>query len=170
MSVARFNRFKQNLERNCHPSLIKIPYATRLLRRAPEGICARLKQAKKEYGMKNMVNRMVVLFIVAIITSAAALANTTKKVVTFVEAVTVNGTLVKQGTYEVRFDDATNQLTILKGRKVIAQAEAQLGKVEGTKHFLYTTRPEINDATKPPALSSISLKGGNQATIISSGD
>jgi hypothetical protein len=170
MNVARFNRYKQNLERDCHPSLIKMPYATRLLRRSPEGIYARLKQAKKEYGMKNIVNRMVVLFVVATITSAAALANTTRKEVTFAEAVTVNGTLVKQGTYEVRFDDETNQLTIIKGRKVIAQAEAQLEKVEGPKHTLYVTRAEINDATKPPALLSIALNGGNQATIVNSGD
>ena len=120
--------------------------------------------------MKNIVNRMVVLLVVATITSAAALANTTKKRVTFAEALTVNGSLLKQGTYEVIFDDETNQLTIVKEGKVMARAEAQLEKVDGIKHFMYLTRSESDDVTKPPALLSISLKGGNQATIVNSGD
>ncbi|MCM3872890.1 MAG: hypothetical protein ND895_19590 [Pyrinomonadaceae bacterium] len=118
--------------------------------------------------MKNIVNRMVVLFVVATITSAAALANTTKKEVTFAEAVTVNGVVVKQGRYEVRFDDETNQLTIGQGRKVIASAEARLEKVEGTSHAEYVTRAET-DATKPAVLISIGWKGGNRATIVDSG-
>jgi len=120
--------------------------------------------------MNSIVKRMVVLFVVATITSAAALANTTKKEVTFSEAVTVNGVLVKQGRYEVRFDDETNQLTIGNGRKVIASAEARLEKVEGTNHTEYVTRSETDDATKPPVLLSIGWKGGNRATIVNSGD
>ena len=120
--------------------------------------------------MKQFVNRMVVVFAVAIITSAAALANTTKKEVTFGEAVTVNGVVVKQGSYEVRFDDETNQLTISRGRKVIASAEAHLEKVEGNSHGQYVTRAETNDATEPPVLISITLKGRNRATIVNSGD
>jgi hypothetical protein len=120
--------------------------------------------------MKNIVNRMVLLFVVATITSAAALANTSKKQVTFADAVTVNGVIVKQGTYEVRFDDQSNQLTIARGTKVIAQAAAQLEKREGPGHTEYVTRSETNDTSKPPVLLSISLKGGNQATLVNTGD
>jgi hypothetical protein len=120
--------------------------------------------------MKKIVNRMVVLFAVAAITSAAALADTSRKEVTFAESVTVNGTLVKRGTYEVRFDEQTNQLTIARGRKVIAIAEAKLEKMGGADHDRYVViRSATNDAGEPPALLSISLKGGNQATIINSG-
>lgn len=119
--------------------------------------------------MKSIVNRMVVLLVVATITSAAALANTTKKEVAFARAVTVNGVLVKQGTYEVRFDNETNQLTISQGRKVIASAEAHVEKVEGKSLGQYVTRSETNDETKPPVLLSITLKGGNRATIVNSG-
>jgi len=120
--------------------------------------------------MKNFVSRVVVLFVVATITGAAALANTSKKQVTFTEAITVNGTMVKHGTYDVTFDDETHQLTIAKGRKVIAKAEAQLEKVPGISQGRYITRTESNDATKPPVLLSISLKGGSQATIVDTAD
>lgn len=120
--------------------------------------------------MKNILNRMVLLVVVAAITSAAALANTTRKEVTFAEAVTVNGTLVKQGTYEVRFDDETNQLTIVKDGKVIAGAEAQLKKVEDPGYGRYVTRSETNDPSKPPVLVNLSLKDGYQANIVNSGD
>lgn len=120
--------------------------------------------------MKNTLNRMVVLVVVAAIKSAAALAHTTRKEVTFEKAVTVNGSLVKHGDYEVRFDDETNQLTIVKDGKVIASAEAQLEKVKEPGHGRYVTRSETNDPTKPPILVSISLKGGNQANIVNSDD
>lgn len=122
--------------------------------------------------MKNFVNRMVVLLVIATITSVAAMANTSKKQVTFAEAVTVNGVLVKKGTYEVRFDDQTNQLTIVKGGKVIAQAEAQLEKMERTGQAAYVTRSETDDPSKPPMLLTIALKGRNQATLVNvnSGD
>lgn len=117
--------------------------------------------------MRKTVNRMVVLFVVATITSAAAWASTTRKSVTFADAVTVNGTLVKRGTYEVSFDEATSQLTIAQGRKVIATAEAKLEKVGGIGQDRYVVATSA--AAKAPALISISLKGGNQATIINSG-
>lgn len=120
--------------------------------------------------MKKIVNRMVVLVVVAAITSAAALANTTKKEVTFANAVTINGSLVKRGTYEVRFDDETNRLTIVKRGKVIASAEAKLEKVEGTGNVTYVTISETNDPATPPVLVSISLKSGNQVNILNSGD
>jgi hypothetical protein len=115
--------------------------------------------------MKSIVNRMVVLFVIATITGAAALANTTKEEVTFAKAVTVNGVLVKEGAYEVRFDDKTNQLTIVKGRKVLASADARLEKVEGTSRGEYVT----DDTIKPPVLLSIGWKGGNRAIIVNSG-
>jgi hypothetical protein len=120
--------------------------------------------------MRNLVNRMVALFVVATITSTAALATTSKREVTFSEPVTVNGVLVKEGTYQVRFDDETNQLTIVKGTKVIARAQAQLKKADGTRHTSYVTRSDTNDSTKPPELLTISLKGGSEASIVSSGD
>ena len=76
--------------------------------------------------MKSIMSRMLVVLMVGALTSVAALAKTQKHKVTFEEDIKLNGTVVKRGTYDVKFDDETNQLTILKNGKVVAQAMARL--------------------------------------------
>lgn len=57
--------------------------------------------------------------------------------VTFGSDVTVKGTLVKAGTYDVKFDEETGDLSIMKNGKVLANATASLRerttKVRGTE-------------------------------------
>jgi hypothetical protein len=69
---------------------------------------------------------MLVVLMVGALTSVAALAKVHKHKVTFEEDIKVNGTVVKKGSYDVKFDDETNQLSILKNGKVVAQAMAKL--------------------------------------------
>ena len=76
--------------------------------------------------MKSIVTRMLVVLMVGALTSVAAFAKTHKHKVTFEEDIKVNGTVVKKGTYEVKFDDETGQLSIAKNGKVVAQAMARL--------------------------------------------
>ncbi|HEX5835335.1 MAG TPA: hypothetical protein VFY34_15840 [Pyrinomonadaceae bacterium] len=76
--------------------------------------------------MKSIMSRMLVVLMVGALTSVAALAKVHKHKVTFEEDIKVNGTVVKKGTYEVKFDDETNQLSIVKNGKVVAQAMARL--------------------------------------------
>jgi hypothetical protein len=76
--------------------------------------------------MKSIMNRMLVVLVVTALTSVVALAKVHKHKVTFDEDIKVNGTVVKRGTYEVKFDDATGQLSIAKNGKVVAQAMAKL--------------------------------------------
>ena len=76
--------------------------------------------------MKSIVNRIVVVVMIGALTCVAAFAKTQKHKITFENDTKVNGTLVKKGTYEVKFDDATNQLSIVKDGKVVAQAMAKL--------------------------------------------
>jgi len=72
--------------------------------------------------MKSIVNRMLVVMLVGALTGVVALAKVHKEKVTFENDIKVNGTLVKKGTYEVKFDDATGQLSVIKQGKVIAEA------------------------------------------------
>jgi len=72
--------------------------------------------------MKSIVTRIVIVLVVGALTSVVALAKVQKHKVTFENDTKVNGTLVKKGTYDLKFDDQTNQLTILKNGKTIAQA------------------------------------------------
>ncbi|HET9710793.1 MAG TPA: hypothetical protein VFP64_02890 [Pyrinomonadaceae bacterium] len=72
--------------------------------------------------MKSIVNRLLVVMLVGALTSVVALAKVHKEKVTFENDIKVNGTLVKKGTYDVKFDDATGQLSVTRQGKVIAEA------------------------------------------------
>ena len=76
--------------------------------------------------MKSIVNRVVVLLVVGALTSVVALAKVHKHTVTFDNDTKVNGTVVEKGTYDLKFDDATGQLSIVKNGKAIAQAMTKL--------------------------------------------
>ena len=68
---------------------------------------------------------MVVLMVGAL-TSVAAFAKVQKHKVTFESDIKVNGTLVKKGTYDLKFNDETGQLSIVKNGKTVAEAMAKL--------------------------------------------
>ena len=118
--------------------------------------------------MRSIVNRIVALAVIGVLTGVLALGKTIEKKVTFTDALTVNGTLVKKGTYTVAFNEETNELTIRKGKKVVATAQARLEKTNERYNF-YTHSPSA-DPTKAPALVSVTLKNGNLATILSNAD
>jgi hypothetical protein len=76
--------------------------------------------------MKSIVNRIVVVLVVGALTSMVALAKVHKHKVTFENDTKVSGTVIKKGTYDLKFDDETGQLSIVKNGKVVAQAMAKL--------------------------------------------
>lgn len=76
--------------------------------------------------MKSIASRMLVVLMVGALTSVVALAKVQKHRVTFDNDIKVNGTVVKKGTYDVKFDDESGQLSIVKNGKVVAQAMARL--------------------------------------------
>jgi len=64
----------------------------------------------------------MVVLVVGALSSVVALAKVHKEKVTFNSDIKVNNTLVKKGTYDLKFDDASGQLTISKNGKVVAQS------------------------------------------------
>lgn len=119
--------------------------------------------------MMKFVNQLVGIVLVGAITGGAAFAKETRKAVTFSEPVMVNGTLIKKGSYDAVFDDQTHELSIVKGRKVVARAPAQLEKREVRDRADYVMRQKEGDSTTAVLLSVV-LKDNNQATIVNSGD
>jgi hypothetical protein len=117
--------------------------------------------------MKSIVNRIVVLLVLGAITSVLALGKTTERKVNFKESLSVNGTVVEKGAYKVSFNDETGELTIKKGEKVVATAQARLEKTNYPQSFY--SHSGSDDPAKAPALVSISFKGGNLATIVNNG-
>ena len=116
-----------------------------------------------------VVNQLVGMVLVGAIAGGVAFAKEIKKEVTFSQAVEVNGTLVEKGTYDAVFDDQTNELSIVKGRKVVARAPAQLEKRERARSLCLRNAGGRGDSTKVVLLS-VTLKDGNRATIVNSSD
>jgi len=129
---------------------------------------ARIFKEEGVQGMIKFVNRLSVFVLTVVIANGVALAKTIKREVTFSQPVVVNGTLVKKGTYNVVFDDQTNEVTIVKDRKVVAKAPAQL-ETRDRGRAAYVTREEDGDPTRMTLLS-VTLKDGKKATLVNSGD
>ena len=72
--------------------------------------------------MKSIVSKMVAVLMVGALTGVVAFAKVHKQKVSFESDIKVNGTLVKKGTYDVKFDDESGQLSIEKNGKTVAQA------------------------------------------------
>jgi len=79
--------------------------------------------------MKRFMKMSLVALAIAALASISAIAGdkgkVEKKMVTFTEDIMVNGTLVKEGEYEIRFDDSTGELSVMKNGKVKAKTAAQ---------------------------------------------
>ncbi len=75
--------------------------------------------------MKSIVSKVAAVVMVGALTSVVAFAKVQKEKVTFDSDIKVNGTVVKKGTYDLKFDDESGQLSITKKGKVVAQAMAK---------------------------------------------
>jgi hypothetical protein len=107
---------------------------------------------------------MVVVLMVGALMSVAALAKVRKHTVTFDTDIKVNDTLVKKGTYQVRYDDETGQLSILQNGKVVAQAMTRL-EDRAKKANDFVLRSQVNgDETQ---LTGITFDGSDKNVVIS---
>jgi hypothetical protein len=116
--------------------------------------------------MKSIMSRMLVVLLVGALTSVAALAKVHKHKVTFEDDIKVNGTVVKRGTYDVKFDDETNQLSILKNGKVVAQAMARLeSRAKKANDFQLRSTNKDNEQQ----LTGVTFGGSDKDVIITEG-
>ena len=116
--------------------------------------------------MKSIMSRMLVVLMVGALTSVIALAKVQKQRVTFDEDIKVNGTVVKKGSYEVKFDDETNQLSIIKNGKVIAQAMARLESREKKANDFQLRSTNKDNEQK---LTGVTFGGSDKDVVITEG-
>ena len=116
--------------------------------------------------MKSMVSRMVAILMVGALTGVVAFAKVQKQKVTFENDMKVNGTLVKKGTYDVKFDDESGQLSIEKKGKIVAQAMAKLESRE-KKANDFQLRSTVNGGETN--LTGITFGGWDKNIVITSG-
>ena len=115
--------------------------------------------------MKSIVSRMVAVVLVGALTGVVALAKVHKQKVTFESDITVNGTVVKKGNYDVKFDDETGQLTIAKNGKTVAQAMAKLEQRE-KKANDFQLRSTVNG--EQTQLTGVTFGGSDKDVVITS--
>ena len=113
--------------------------------------------------MKSIVNRMVVVLMVAALTSVVALAKVHKQKVTFENDIKVNGTLVKKGTYEMKFNDETGQLSIIKNGKTVAEAMAKV-EARSKKADDFQMRSTVNGDEQQ--LTGVTFGGSDKNVVI----
>jgi len=114
--------------------------------------------------MKSIVNRMVVVLMVAALTSVVALAKVHKQKVTFESDIKVNGTLVKKGTYDMKFNDETGQLSIVKNGKTVAEAMAKV-ETRSKKADDFQMRTTLNGDEQN--LTGVTFGGSDKDVVIS---
>ena len=116
--------------------------------------------------MKSIVNRIAVVLVIGALTSMVAFAKVQKHKVTFENDIKVNGTLVKKGTYDVKFDDQSGQLSIVKNGKTVVEATARV-EARAKKANDFQLRSTINgDETE---LIGVTFSGSDKDVLITNG-
>jgi len=115
--------------------------------------------------MKSIVSKMVAVVMVGALTSVVAFAKVQKEKVTFDSDIKVNGTLVKKGTYELKFDDESGQLSITKNGKVVAQAMAKAEQREKKANDFQLRSTSDNGETN---LIGVTFNGSDKNVVITS--
>ena len=114
--------------------------------------------------MRNFINRMIVALVVCALTGIVAFAEGKSGKVTFSSDITVNGTLVKKGTYKVKYDESTNEVSIIKNDKTIARAT---GRLEMTESRARDTEIRYSGSADSKVLTRILFAGDKDALVLS---
>src|SRR5829696_4765167 len=114
--------------------------------------------------MKSIMNRMLVVLMVTALTSVVALAKVHKHKVTFDSDIKVSGTLVKKGTYDVKFNDETGQLLITKNGKTVAEATARVEARTKKANDFQLRSTGTGEATQ---LTGVTFGGSDKDVVIS---
>ena len=115
--------------------------------------------------MKSIVSKLVAVVMVGALTSVVAFAKVHKEKVTFDSDIKVNGTVVKKGSYDVKFDDESGQLSIVKNGKVVAQAMAKLEQREKKANDFQLRSTTNGDETN---LIGVTFGGSDKNVVITS--
>ena len=117
--------------------------------------------------MKAFIHIMLAVAFTAVVSvSVFADKDKVKKEIRLADDTTVNGTMVKAGDYELTFDTQTNEISIMRGSKVVAKApvhvETQNTKAERTEYTVVSNEMmsvTLGGTTKQLVLSNSGASG-----------
>jgi len=117
--------------------------------------------------MKRFITSFVCALAIALVASfgVAAKDKTKRKTVEFTEDLMVNGTVLKAGTYDVKFNEQTGELSVIRNGKVKVTTTAHLEprSTEAKDTSLLT----VETGGAVAELKGIAFSGSNQNVIIS---
>ena len=114
--------------------------------------------------MKSTVVALAMIALVAISTFAAGKDKVRKETVTLASDVTVNGTLIKAGTYELQFNEKTGELAILRDGKIKAKAAV---RSEERSDKAQITAVRTSNKGSRAELISVTFAGSTQNLVLS---
>jgi hypothetical protein len=113
--------------------------------------------------MKTLLNRIAFALLITALASLTVFPKSKMATVNFQTDIKVNGTLVKQGVYDLKFDDKTSELTIMKGSKVIARATTSTTKRDRKTPRLEIRTTRNGDDTQ---LTSVAFGGSDENLVL----
>jgi hypothetical protein len=116
--------------------------------------------------MKSVINRIAIGLVITALTSVMAFAKSKSETVTLVSNVQVNGTIVKKGTYDMRFDEKTSELSFWKGSKVVAKSAV---RVEQRTDKAKTTELRSVGTGDEAQLLSVTFGGSDKNIVLGQG-
>jgi hypothetical protein len=101
--------------------------------------------------------------VLGVLVGAVSFAKEKKQSVTLPTNLKINGTEVKQGDYDLVFDEQTGELSIMRGKTVVAKTTARLEKLESK-----AKRTEIHSSGEGDnaELISIIFAGKDQSIVV----
>jgi hypothetical protein len=113
--------------------------------------------------MKNTVMALAMIALVSLGAFAAGKDKVKKETVTLLSDVSVNGTPLKAGTYEIRFDEKTGELAILRDGKIKAKTTV---RSEERSDKAQTTAIRTDRKGNIAELISVTFAGSNQNLVV----
>lgn len=116
--------------------------------------------------MKLVANRILIALVITAMSSVLAFAKTKKDTVKFPTDMQVGSTLVKKGTYGVKYDDQTHELLIVDRDQIIARSPTTIEKrVRKSTGLQFAAM--ANGQTDSKKLMSITFGGSSENLVLS---
>ena len=115
--------------------------------------------------MKTTFNRIAFALLICSLTATAAFAKASKETVKFPVDMKVNGTLVRKGTYDVKFDEDKGELSIMQDNKLIARTNATVEKRVRKAHDYLLRSSGTGDDVQ---FTGITFSGSDHDIVVSS--
>jgi hypothetical protein len=114
--------------------------------------------------MKSLLKQIGIALVITSLTAVSAFAKVRKESITLSTNTTVNGTLVKSGTYQLKFDDEKGELSIVKDGKVVAQSSTTTEKRDSKAARKFELR--LTGSGEDKQLIGISFAGADQNIVL----